>query len=86
MSTKLFDLTGKTALITGASQGIGYTLAEGLGAAGAQIVLNGRSEAKVVKAAEALGVSSRTVKRRWKITVAWIREHHAKGQPGHDGA
>lgn len=55
MSTKLFDLTGKTALITGSSQGIGYTLAEGLGAAGAQIVLNGRSEAKVVKAAEALG-------------------------------
>ena len=55
MSTKLFDLTGKTALITGSSQGIGYTLAEGLAAAGAQIVLNGRSEAKVVKAAEALG-------------------------------
>ena len=55
MSTQLFDLTGKTALITGSSQGIGYTLAEGLRAAGAQIVLNGRDPAKLDKAAEALG-------------------------------
>lgn len=53
-ATSLFDLTGKTALITGSSQGIGYALAEGLGSAGAQIVLNGRDQAKLETAAERL--------------------------------
>ncbi len=37
----LFDLTGRTALVTGSSRGIGRTLAEGLASAGARIVLNG---------------------------------------------
>ncbi|MEM6620856.1 MAG: SDR family oxidoreductase [Pseudomonadota bacterium] len=55
MSTELFDLSGKTALITGSSQGIGFALAEGLAKAGAQIVLNGRSAAKLKAGAEALG-------------------------------
>ncbi|MEO0429783.1 MAG: SDR family oxidoreductase [Pseudomonadota bacterium] len=55
MSTKLFDLTGKTALITGSSQGIGYVLAQGLRDAGARIVLNGRSMDKLAKAADRLG-------------------------------
>jgi gluconate 5-dehydrogenase len=39
MSTSLFDLNGRMALITGASQGIGFSLALGLGRAGAKIVL-----------------------------------------------
>jgi gluconate 5-dehydrogenase len=38
----LFDLTGRRALITGSSQGIGLALAEGLAAHGAAVVLNGR--------------------------------------------
>ena len=37
---KNFDLTGKIALITGASYGIGYAIAKGLHAAGAKIVFN----------------------------------------------
>ena len=51
---KLFDLTGKTALITGSSQGIGLALARGLAEAGAAIVLNGRDAAKLAAAAERL--------------------------------
>jgi enoyl-[acyl-carrier-protein] reductase (NADH) len=35
----LFDLSGRTALITGASKGIGFALAEALGRAGARVVL-----------------------------------------------
>ncbi|MEO0820930.1 MAG: SDR family oxidoreductase [Pseudomonadota bacterium] len=56
--TALFDLTGKTALITGSSQGIGHTLAMGLSDAGARVVLNGRDEAKLAAAAGALGAAS----------------------------
>ena len=54
MSTRLFDLTGRTALITGAGQGIGFALAQGLGAAGARVVLNGRDSAKLDHAAATL--------------------------------
>jgi gluconate 5-dehydrogenase len=51
---KIFDLTGKVALITGSSQGIGFALAEGLAEAGAKIILNGRDEKKLIKAKEKL--------------------------------
>lgn len=54
MSLKLFDLTGRRALVTGSSQGIGFALAKGLQAAGADIVLNGRDTGKVEAAAQAL--------------------------------
>lgn len=49
---KLFDLTGRRALITGSSQGIGLALAKGLAEAGAMIVLNGRDETKLAEAAK----------------------------------
>ena len=54
MSLALFDLTGRRALITGSSQGIGYALALGLGRAGARLVLNGRDEAKLEAAQASL--------------------------------
>jgi gluconate 5-dehydrogenase len=47
---KLFDLSSKTALITGSSQGIGFTLADGLARAGAKVVLNGRKAEKLATA------------------------------------
>ena len=51
---KLFDLTGRTALITGSSQGIGFALAQALGAAGARIVLNARHADRLELACTAL--------------------------------
>jgi len=54
MSLALFDLSGKRALITGSSQGIGFALARGMAQAGAEIVLNGRDSAKLATAAETL--------------------------------
>lgn len=53
--TNLFDLTGKTALVTGSSQGIGYAIAEGLAQHGARVVLNGRSPDKLDAAVKTLG-------------------------------
>ena len=40
---KLFDLTGKVALVTGATHGLGMAMAKGLGKAGARLVVNGHS-------------------------------------------
>ncbi|KQT51832.1 gluconate 5-dehydrogenase [Devosia sp. Leaf420] len=48
---QIFDLTGRRALVTGSSQGIGLALAKGLAEAGASVVLNGRDEAKLAEAA-----------------------------------
>jgi gluconate 5-dehydrogenase len=50
----MFDLTGKRALITGSSQGLGLALAKGLAGAGAQLVLNGRDESRLAAAADAV--------------------------------
>ena len=49
-----FDLSGRTALVTGSSQGIGFALAAALGSAGARLVLNGRDTAKLERARSAL--------------------------------
>ena len=43
MSISLFDLTGKVALVTGATHGLGQAMAVGLGNAGATLVVNGAS-------------------------------------------
>ena len=51
---KNFDLTGRTALITGSSGGIGFALARGLAGAGARVILNGRRAAPLEAAAELL--------------------------------
>ena len=51
MAPNMFDLTGKRALVTGSSQGIGLALAQGLAEAGARVVLNGRDAARLAAAA-----------------------------------
>ncbi len=48
----LFDLNGKTALITGGTHGLGMSIAKGLGQAGARLVINGHTPEKMEKALE----------------------------------
>lgn len=48
--THLFDLSGRTALITGSARGIGFALAEGLATAGASVILNGTRADTVAEA------------------------------------
>jgi gluconate 5-dehydrogenase len=50
----LFNLTGRTALITGSARGIGYAIAEALCQAGARVILNARSPPTLAAAAERL--------------------------------
>jgi len=53
MSQTLFDITGKVALVTGSTHGLGMSMAMGLGKAGATIVVNGNSsQEKIDKAVE----------------------------------
>ncbi|MFC4700638.1 gluconate 5-dehydrogenase [Glaciecola siphonariae] len=54
MSISLFDLSGKTALVTGGYKGLGLAMATGLGEAGANIILNGRNASAVSVACEQL--------------------------------
>jgi gluconate 5-dehydrogenase len=56
----MFDLAGRRALITGSSTGIGYALATGLAAAGAEVVLNARSEARLNDAVGRLNADGAT--------------------------
>ena len=54
MTGGLFDLGGKTALVTGAGSGLGFAMAQGLAEAGARVVLNGRNVARLETAAATL--------------------------------
>jgi gluconate 5-dehydrogenase len=70
---QLFALEGRTALVTGSSQGIGYALAKGLAGAGAKVILNGRDAAKLAKAADALRAEGADVRR-----IAFDATNHAQ--------
>ncbi len=61
---KLFDLTGRIALVTGSSKGIGFAIARALASAGATIILNGRDPLALAQAQKSLaeqeGVTAHT--------------------------
>jgi gluconate 5-dehydrogenase len=50
---KLFDLSGKRALITGGTHGLGMAMAKGIGLAGAKLIINGHSPDKMKDALDA---------------------------------
>jgi NAD(P)-dependent dehydrogenase (short-subunit alcohol dehydrogenase family) len=60
---KLFDLSGKTALITGGSRGLGLQIAEALGEAGARIMITARKAAELEEATAHL--QARGIDTRW---------------------
>jgi gluconate 5-dehydrogenase len=51
----IFDLSGKTALITGGGSGIGLAIATGMAVSGAKVILTGRKEAKLQTARDEIG-------------------------------
>jgi NAD(P)-dependent dehydrogenase (short-subunit alcohol dehydrogenase family) len=80
------DLTGKSAIVTGGSRGIGLAIAEALLARGVDVLATGRSEENLVKAREFLaresrgstgeqhGVEGRTTRGRLETLVADVRD------------
>jgi gluconate 5-dehydrogenase len=60
---QLFDLTGKTALVTGGSRGLGLQIAEALGEAGAKIMLTARKADELEQAVQHL--QARGIDARW---------------------
>ena len=52
--TKLFDLSGRTALVTGGSRGLGLQMAQALGEAGARVMLSSRKAEDLKESAETL--------------------------------
>jgi gluconate 5-dehydrogenase len=79
----LFDLTGRRALVTGSSQGIGFALAQGLAGAGAKVVLNGRDTGKLAAAAARIpGAETLTFDATDHATVRTaIDAYEAQGKP-----
>ena len=61
---QLFDLTGRRALVTGSSKGLGLAIAEGLAEAGAEIVLNARNTAELDAARDRLAAAGHAVHAR----------------------
>jgi len=73
---QLFDLTGRNALVTGGSRGLGLQIAESLGEAGARVMLTARKEADLEEAVANL--QARGIDARWVAADAAEPEGIAK--------
>jgi len=62
MPQSVFDLSGRTALVTGAAQGLGFAMAAGLARAGVQVVLNDIQEEKLRTEVERLAAAGLRVR------------------------
>ncbi len=62
MSRELFDLAGRTALVTGSSRGLGRAMAQGLAAAGAAIVLHGSDAGRLSAASAEIRAAGYTIR------------------------
>jgi acyl-coenzyme A thioesterase PaaI-like protein len=88
---QLFDLKGKTALITGGSRGLGLQLAHALGEAGARIMLTSRKASDLEEAAadlQAAGIDARWIAAdcsREEDIRAGRPDHRAHGRRRHPG-
>jgi gluconate 5-dehydrogenase len=84
---QMFDLSGRRALITGSSAGIGYALARGLAAAGAEVILNARSEAPLTEAVSRLQAEGAVAHAaRFDVTSAGAVEEAIERIEGEIGA
>lgn len=62
MTLRMFDLSGRRALVTGSSQGLGLALARALASAGAELVLNGRDPDRLAAASASLEAEGHTAR------------------------
>ncbi len=67
MAVEVFNLTGKTALVTGGSKGLGKAMARGLAEAGADVVISSRHENELRAALDEI---LRGLDRRGRFIVA----------------
>src|SRR6476619_4790740 len=65
MMHPLFDLTGKAALVTGGSKGLGKAMARGFAEAGADVLISSRHEDELKSAAKEIGEGL-------KVKVDWV--------------
>jgi gluconate 5-dehydrogenase len=68
MSHPVFDISGRIALVTGSSRGIGHALARGLLEAGCTVVLNGRNEDTLARARDKLAPLGKVLTEAFDVT------------------
>ena len=70
----LFDLTGKSALVTGGSKGLGKAMARGFAEAGADVFISSRHEDELIAAAKEIG-EGLNVKVEWMVADMMEKRH-----------